>query len=414
MKRLLICLCLILVSAFCTPGFCSEKLTDNGLNLITTSNKRFNNPKDIVAYISGMEVEFDNFISQNEGKKQNSKLFGIYMNSLYSLRENLFELLGSDQSLYDYNIQIDSNHFAHPWIDIMQVSTADGLGIGFDYEYICDKYCSHLDKDWNKYIQYQIAEEKERKDLYTHDGEDDCYDMYMAINKKWIKNWTIFTMLNPKFPLNGQIEESIERLKYTGVNFNFKMYVSCIVIAGLIIIGLLVAVIFYTLKFSLFDKLITLIKNQTSNAANLFKSSGKFVIEHLKWFLIALGLIVIILLIFIIHNNITVPKCDSKFAEETVIKIFKNNDNIYQHNIDNVSKIKMSDFAPIKYDKEIGKYTCRGNLTMYAKSDNPIYYLVPFNSLKFNVYYEIYKERGKNTAQASWEMINISRQDTVK
>lgn len=127
-----------------------------------------------------------------------------------------------------------------------------------------------------------------------------------------------------------------------------------------------------------------------------------------------LVLIVTVLLIFVIHNNVSVPKCDSKFAEEIVIKIFEDNDNIYQHNIDNVSKIKMSNFTPVSYDKNTDKYACNAILTMYAKPDRPILFLGAYKSFKYDVYYEIYKERGKNTAGASWKMLNIGKQDAVK
>ena len=34
-----------------------------------------------------------------------------------------------------------------------------------------------------------------------------------------------------------------------------------------------------------------------------------------------------------------------------------------------------------------------------------------YKSFKYNVRYEIYKERGKNTAKASWEMLNIGAQE---
>ena len=71
----------------------------------------------------------------------------------------------------------------------------------------------------------------------------------------------------------------------------------------------------------------------------------------------------------------------------------------------------MSNFTPVRYDKNTNKYTCNATLTMYAKSGNPIYYLVPFNSLKFDVVYDIYKERGENKVSASWTMQNIWTQN---
>lgn len=130
-----------------------------------------------------------------------------------------------------------------------------------------------------------------------------------------------------------------------------------------------------------------------------------------KQTIITIAAIIALIGIISTHKSVQVPKCDSKFAEETVIRIFKQNDHIYEHNIDNVSYIKMSEFTPIDYDKDINKYTCNAKLTMYANPDSPILFLGAYKSFKYNVRYEIYKERGKNTAKASWEMLNIGAQE---
>lgn len=157
----------------------------------------------------------------------------------------------------------------------------------------------------------------------------------------------------------------------------------------------------------------------------LFHIAMKFVFKYIKskidferiksYFtkqtIITIAAIIALIGIISIHKSVQVPKCDSKFAEETVIRIFKQNDHIYEHNIDNVSYIKMSEFTPIDYDKDINKYTCNAKLTMYANPDSPILFLGAYKSFKYNVRYEIYKERGKNTAKASWEMLNIGAQE---
>ena len=151
-------------------------------------------------------------------------------------------------------------------------------------------------------------------------------------------------------------------------------------------------------------------------AFNYIKSNITF--EDVKIFISKpVSLVVISLLvmsgIIATFKSFQVPTCDSKYAEKTVISIFKNNDNIYKNNIDNVSTIKMSSFIPEGRDKETGKNTCSARLTMYAKSGTTIFFLLPFNSFKYNVYYEIYKERGNNRVKASWEMLNIGNQDVA-
>jgi hypothetical protein len=401
MKKLLISVCLIFLSVLCIPVFCSAQSIDYEFNYITSSGEEFNNPKDIVEYISNVEDEFDDFISKNEDKKQNSKVFGIYLKKLESLRDELgSSIMFSGRDYSDYGIDVYFKHFANPKINVLQLEPDVGLII--DYKYICKKYCSSLNNSWKDYIKYVLAEEDDYDEFHSHDGEDSYEAMYVALQKKWIKKWIMFTLLHPNFPLNAQIKE--DTLHRGDGHFNVKIYLASIIITDLIILSLLAAVIFFVRKYNLISKSITFTKNQLSNVD----------IEHLQKGLIVFGIIAVAIIIFVRQHNNAELKCDSKFAEEEIIKIFKNNDNKYLNNIDNVEEIKMSDFEPMEYDSGINKYTCRAVLTMYSTSESPIDFYGPFNSLKFNVKYSTFKERGKNKVRASWKMMKLYMQDRAK
>ena len=113
---------------------------------------------------------------------------------------------------------------------------------------------------------------------------------------------------------------------------------------------------------------------------------------------------------FVIHKsieNVTLPACDSKFAEEQVLEIFKQHNSEYKDNIerDLLGELRFSDPVPQSYDKEIKKYECSGRITMYPK-DGLLYGYNGYSRMKnkvgiCNVSYSIYKEHGKNTVRAN-------------
>jgi len=423
MKKFLIFLCAMLFTAFWTPAFSKLQLTENGLDLITTKSVNLSSPKEIIQYLSGMESEFEQFIKQKEGKKQNSEVFGIFLKNANSLRNSFLESVENYNNLNRYNLHIISNHFVNPNLNILYIKNDGFMSFGFDYKYIQKNYCPHLDSTWNTYIKYNIQEEKDRKNLLAHDGEDNYYKLYTNLNKKWVKKWSLFTFAHPDFSLNEQITNDIESMEYYAEKkFNVNSYLISLVaigIGGIILLGLL---IFSAIKFNLTTKLTSVLQDLRPILQSLteklkafakntlditIKKSEKifaFLLKFIKVIIITFGIIIVTIGIYLIHESKSIPKCDSKFAEETVIQIFKDNDNVYLHHKERVNHINMSNFEPESYDKEIGKYTCSATLTMYAKPDEILFYIYPFKKIDYDVNYEIYKERGKNMAKAGWNL----------
>lgn len=124
----------------------------------------------------------------------------------------------------------------------------------------------------------------------------------------------------------------------------------------------------------------------------------------------------------------SLPACDSKFAENEVIEIFKQNNRTFKE-LDKwgmVSDIKMSMIEPESYNKDIKKYECSARLTLYPS--NTIVTgiprrIIPRNIADFNlnrdvrigtvaqafynnaicdVNYSIYKEHGENQVTSSY------------
>ena len=416
MKKIVVLLCLILLSMFNSICFCAEKLTDDGYGVITTSVSKntdvINNPKDIVTYLSGMETEFGNFISKNNTKNQNSKLFGIYMQNLYALRNRFFEYVSNSDDLQKYSIRVESDedsdtyyHFVYPYVGNVKLQIYDSFEFGFDYQKMYDKYSSYLNKTWNTYLKYCIEQDNDYLERITHEEDDNYYDIYMQECNKWIKKWSIFLTFHPDFPLNEQIKEDIESLEHAAQKeFNVSTYLLSISLICVLILALMIVVVKIVLKFNLISKFNSLVKNV---ARNVFENIIKF---RMVIFII-LGMVILTSAGVLIYNSYSLPKCDSKYVEETVISIFKQTDRIYLPNKDNVATITMSNFIPISYDKSINKYSCSANLTMHSKADSPIFFVVPYNSFTFDVNYDIYKERGENKVSASWKMQNIWTQD---
>ena len=137
---------------------------------------------------------------------------------------------------------------------------------------------------------------------------------------------------------------------------------------------------------------------------------------------------------------ISLPACDSKFAENEVIEIFKQNNRAFKE-LDKwgmVSDIKMSMIVPESYKKEIKKYECSARLTLYPS--NTIVtgipsWIVPrfeftgkgdFSSYRAgtlarsfwgyatcDVYYDVYKEHGKNHVTSSYCKEKLKYEDPL-
>ena len=99
MRKILISLCLILVTTLSIACCKSEKINDD--NLILISNiEIFDSPQEIVKCLSDMESELNNFISQNKGIKEKWYLdvTNLGLEDLITLRK---ELEGSSVSCLD-------------------------------------------------------------------------------------------------------------------------------------------------------------------------------------------------------------------------------------------------------------------------------------------------------------------------
>lgn len=417
MKKVLILLCLILLSMLNSFVFSSEKLTENGYNSITKkvaqNTSVLDNPKHIISYFSGMEVDFNSFINEKHSKNKNSELFGVYMQNMELLRDRFYELSykcnqQNQNILEHYNISIDSDEkddsyyrFTYPYVANILLDLNDCFCLVFDYKNMQEKYSSYLNSAWNTYLKYCIEEMNDREECFAHDGDEDYGEITMQMYNKWVKKWTIFTTLYPNFPLNEQIKKEIKDLEnVANCNFNIGTYIFLWVLIGIAIIALITAIIFLSIKFNIICKIKTFDKKMVES-----------IVKHRTAIFTMFGIVIIILLGTLLHNTFSIPTCDSQFAEETIISNFKQSDYIYKPNEERVAEIEMSNFKPITYNRDINKYTCSATLTMYSKKDSPIFFLVPYNSFTYDVNYEIYKERGKNKVNASWQMQNIGLQD---
>lgn len=124
---------------------------------------------------------------------------------------------------------------------------------------------------------------------------------------------------------------------------------------------------------------------------------------------VSLSLLVIFLAISSfswIKNSVSMPACDSKFAEEQVLEIFKLHNYEYKDNIERglLGDIRFSDPVPQSYNKEIKKYKCTGRVTMYPRNGllKSEYGIMYSNKVGIcDIEYSIYKEHGKNTVRAT-------------
>lgn len=114
-------------------------------------------------------------------------------------------------------------------------------------------------------------------------------------------------------------------------------------------------------------------------------------------------------------ENVTLPKCDSKFAEQQVLEIFKQHNEKYNKYVKYgfIGDIKFSNPAPESYDKDIKRYECTADVTMYPNSSLGL----PSSILRYGdgitranffyqlancrVSYSIYKANGKNEVRTT-------------
>lgn len=118
----------------------------------------------------------------------------------------------------------------------------------------------------------------------------------------------------------------------------------------------------------------------------------------------------------VIETN-SLPACDSKFAENEVIEIFKQNNSVYK-NLSQYNQISDILFSPqpISYDKSINKYECSARITLLpsksaglpkqvssgANGDNIPRALHFYSEATCTVHYSIYKTNGENSVSSSY------------
>ena len=90
-----------------------------------------------------------------------------------------------------------------------------------------------------------------------------------------------------------------------------------------------------------------------------------------------------------LYSANTLPKCDSKFAEDVVSELFIENLRLYS--TEDISSFGLHSFAPEDYNDSIKKYSCRAIMTLGIGRGHLTGY-----KQDFDVRYEIYKERGEN------------------
>lgn len=124
----------------------------------------------------------------------------------------------------------------------------------------------------------------------------------------------------------------------------------------------------------------------------------------------------------------SLPACDSKFAENEVLEIFKQNNNNYNdlNKWGLVEDIKISMIEPLSYNKDIKKYECSARLTLFPSNNKvvgiPSHILPRFEFINnhyrsriigteassfwgratCDVNYTIFKEHGKNKVISSY------------
>ena len=110
----------------------------------------------------------------------------------------------------------------------------------------------------------------------------------------------------------------------------------------------------------------------------------------------------------------TLPKCDSQFAEQQVLDIFKQHNPTYQDYVKYglLGDIKFSNPAPESYDKDIKRYECTADVTMYPNTslglpnfvytdENIPYGYVFYELATCRVSYSIFKANGKNEVRTT-------------
>ena len=362
------------------------------------------------------------------------------------------------------------------------------IGATIDNQHLLDIYGNYLNKETKEFLQLQASNDNDMGiHLYNAvvtdfvDSSDFSYPNKTVLLKKWTSESEEFLNKYPNFPLKGSVKNYINSYKnsqdidYTAsitnednltinklLGYGLLLLVFSIVCVALVIIFRRFLMKHYRAILLHFVAVISAYCFIFVIPANLnfiiplgicsilaispifywiYKLFKYIKMKHFDFSLIfkilkglATSLCVILLVggvgfgIFKGIKATSLPACDSKFAENEVIEIFKQNNRTFKE-LDKwcmVSDIKMSMIEPESYNKDIKKYECSARLTLYPS--NTIVTgiprrIIPRNIADFNlnrdvrigtvaqafynnaicdVNYSIYKEHGENQVTSSY------------
>lgn len=142
------------------------------------------------------------------------------------------------------------------------------------------------------------------------------------------------------------------------------------------------------------------------------------------------AIILILLVCFGIYKGVEItslPKCDSKFAEEEVIAIFKQNNFVYKQEQSNLDYISFEYPQATSYERDIPRYECSAKVRMHAFPEsggfnvwNDYGYINHFeskyNTIDCSVDYSITRSRGENMVTSTYcdYISSVYYRDAVK
>lgn len=362
---------------------------------------------EFVKILKEEEDALNLYLSKNNSVNNKSKAFLKHMNNVDAVSKNLAQVV--DWIVFDNENLPEPKNSSKVIRELYGIKYIFKAGIEYDEG---EKFYSYSANPI-KLVDFPMVEMK-----YEYVGTE--LHATSKLNKEYyIKKYS--DKLDQSTIIAYKNLNDLSKIDYSEENVIGKLIT---IVIGLISIIFICCGVFFIKKFGLINKIKTVLPEKINNfkqifspKINLLKEKTQTLLNKIfnifkrKELIIGLCIIFGIIASVIIYNENALPKCDSKFAEETIIEIFKNNDNTYENNIQRVGEITVSNFTPVSYDKNIGKYECSAYLVMYPKNNEKLYYLFPLSKIRYDLEYEIYKERGRNSLKARWRMAPIEPED---
>ena len=219
---------LLITGVIYTVKMISEnRLTDNGYRSIQLTYTPEGSLHDAFSAVAQQEQDLIKFLVKSKNPKDNSRLFGIFMDNLEKASQYFFDNYSYDKSLSEQGLITatkitDANpnpvKITDPELNVFKVAYLGAIGLIIDNEYIIKSYCQYLTADWKEYFSLS---KQEFKDLETAHYNDDGISMINAYSK-WAKKWNEFLNKYPNFHMNGFLYEKIQEYggtinRYNGV-----------------------------------------------------------------------------------------------------------------------------------------------------------------------------------------------------